>query len=92
LERTTYAFVTVDDVTAIEAMRTLARPGGNDPRIVSGESGGAGVAALLEASQSREAREALGLNEDSVVLLFNTEGATDAATYRALIGDEEATL
>ncbi|WP_250475074.1 diaminopropionate ammonia-lyase [Caballeronia sp. GAFFF1] len=92
LQRTTHAFVTVDESPAIEAMRTLAKPRGNDPRIVSGESGGAGVAALLEASQSPALRQALGLNEKSVVLLFNTEGATDAATYRALIGDEEAAL
>lgn len=92
LERTTHAFVTVDESDAIDAMRTLAKPLDGDPRIVAGESGGAGVAGLLRATQSAESREALGLNESSVVLLFNTEGATDIDTYRALIGDEEATL
>ena len=92
LERTTHAFITVDESDAIDAMRTLARPRDGDPRIVAGESGGAGVAGLLRATQSEDAREALGLNESSVVLLFNTEGATDIDTYRALIGDGEATL
>lgn len=31
------------------------------------------------------ARQALGLNTNSVVLLFNTEGATDETLYEALL-------
>lgn len=88
LQRTANAFVTISDSSAIEAMRVLAHPAQTDPPIVSGESGGAGLAGLIEASKSREAREALGINENSAVLIFNTEGATDAAVYQRLVARE----
>lgn len=87
LERLAHAFVTIDDAAAVRAMRCLAAPPAGDPAVVSGESGGAGVAALLEAADDEPTRRALGLDRDSVVLAFNTEGATDRALYESLVAN-----
>lgn len=86
LARLADAFMTVDEDDAVQAMRQYAAPAGTDPAIVSGESGGAGLAGLAVAAADGSIREALGLSADSVVLLFNTEGATDPATYERLVG------
>lgn len=76
LARLADAFMTVSEEDAVSAVRALAKPRGADPAITAGESGAAGLAGLLAASASEEARRALELGDDSVVLLFNTEGAT----------------
>lgn len=80
------AFLRIPDGAAPEAMRILAGGVEGDPPVVAGESGAAGVAAFLRASDAEGAREALGLNEESRVLLFVTEGATDPRRYRELVG------
>jgi len=82
LGRAAAAFMAVPDAAAVEAMRLLARLG-----IVAGESGVAGLAGLRLAALDPPAREALGLNGESRVLLFSTEGATDPELYRQLVGD-----
>ncbi|MBB4188120.1 diaminopropionate ammonia-lyase [Sinorhizobium terangae] len=79
-------FMTVDEQDAIAAMNRLARPSGNDPAIVAGESGGAGLAGLVRAATTPAIRAAVGLDETSRVLLFNTEGATDPERYAELVG------
>jgi len=84
LERGLDAVVTLGDERAGEAMRRLAERG-----VVSGESGAAGLAGLLEIGhgpRSIEARERLGLDGESRVLLFSTEGITDADNYRRVVG------
>ena len=80
LERAAAAFLAISDPAAIAAMRTLAALG-----IVSGESGAAGLAGLLEAAADPQSRATLGLGPGSRVLLFSTEGATDPALYARLI-------
>lgn len=90
LERTAFAFMTVDESAAIDAMKTLAWPAAGDAKVVAGESGGAGLAGLLCAVKSPELRARLALDDKSIVLLFNTEGATDPALYRRLVGEAEA--
>ena len=67
-------------------MNRLARPSGNDPAIVSGESGGAGLAGLIRAAADKKMRAALGLDWDSRVLIINSEGATDPGRYAELVG------
>ncbi|MCA1440641.1 diaminopropionate ammonia-lyase [Ensifer sp. IC4062] len=79
-------FMTVDEHDAIAAMNRLARPSGNDPAIVAGESGGAGLAGLMRAATTPAIRAAVGLDETSRILLFNTEGATDPERYADLVG------
>ena len=70
-----------DEVTAL-GMRILGNPLGSDERIVSGESGaiGAGVIGFLD--KYHNLKTDLGINENSVLLLFNTEGDTYPAEYR----------
>ena len=80
LERSAAAFMAIPDAAAIECMRLLAANG-----IVSGESGVAGLAGFLLAASDPVSREVLGLSEASRVLLFSTEGATDAVLYEKLL-------
>jgi diaminopropionate ammonia-lyase len=83
LGRSAAAFMAIPDSDAVQSMRVLARLG-----IVSGESGAAGLAGLLRAAGDATARAALGLDADSRVLLFSTEGATDPDLYAALVGSD----
>jgi diaminopropionate ammonia-lyase len=80
------AYVTLEEDDAVLAMRQLASPLAGDAPIVAGESGGTGLAALMACLRDASARQALGLNASSRVLLFNSEGATDADTFQALVG------
>jgi diaminopropionate ammonia-lyase len=82
LGRGAFAFMALPDAAAVDSMRLLARHG-----IVAGESGVAGLAALLLAAGDPAARATLGLDADSRVLLFSTEGATDPEVYQRLIAD-----
>jgi diaminopropionate ammonia-lyase len=83
LSRSMDVFVAVDDEPAREAMRLAARAG-----IVSGETGAAGLGGLLQllhSGEGGEARRLLGVNEDTRVLVFNSEGATDPDAYRRVV-------
>jgi diaminopropionate ammonia-lyase len=86
LSRVADAFMTVDEEDAVAVMNRLARPAGNDPAIVAGESGGAGLAGLIRSAADPEIRAALDLTESSRVLVINTEGATDPERYAELVG------
>lgn len=81
-------FISCQDSVAALGMRVLGNPMGSDPRVISGESGavGTGVLAAAHFHEDREAVMAkLGLNKDSVVLVINTEGDTDAIHYREVV-------
>lgn len=83
-----YAFSVSDDITK-NGMRLLAHPAGNDPKVVSGESGAVTtglIDALLNDPTYKDMKEEIGLNEDSVVLVFSTEGNTDPDNYKTIIG------
>lgn len=80
------AFLALPDAAARATMRLLARGTGGDPPVVAGESGAAGTAALLAAAADAGLRERLGLDESSRVLVVGTEGATDPAAYREIVG------
>ena len=86
LARVGDAFMTVEEEDAIAVMKRLARPLGNDPAIVSGESGGVGLAGLVRAAGDRQMRAALGLDAGSRVLVINSEGATDHGRFAELVG------
>lgn len=77
--------VTISDDAAKAAMRVLAAGNGDVP-IVAGESAVGGVATLLEAAHDPALRRALGLDQNSEVLLFGCEGATDPAIYQDITG------
>jgi diaminopropionate ammonia-lyase len=61
-------------------------PTANDPPIVAGESGGTGLAGFLACNADPVAKAHLGLGRRSRILVFNSEGATDAAIYTHLVG------
>ena len=86
------AFMTVDDPDAIEAMKLLASPGGSDPAVVAGESGGVGLAALLKVAADPELRTTIGLDAQSRVFLINTEGATAPLLYEKFVGATPAVI
>jgi diaminopropionate ammonia-lyase len=79
-------FLTVPDAAAIAVMRLLSRGLAGDPPVVAGESAVAGLAGVLGALQHPETAAALGLGPSSRVLVFGTEGATDAKLYREIVG------
>jgi len=78
-------FMTITDDLVAPVMRRLSRSG-DDPAIVAGESAVAGLAGLLAARRSPELTRALGLDEDSSVLVIGTEGATDPDIYQSIVG------
>lgn len=79
------------DDFARQGMITLARPNGTDQQVVSGECGAVGIGLLLYLQENQLHKEMLGLNADSVVLLFSTEGDTNLESYRQIVrGREEA--
>lgn len=86
LSRLGDAFMKVEEEDAVSVMNRLARPAGSDPAIVSGESGGAGLAGLIRAAADKKMRAALGLDAGSRVLIINSEGATDPGRYAELVG------
>jgi diaminopropionate ammonia-lyase len=74
--------VSVDDEPIRGAMRLAAVSG-----IVSGETGASGLGGLLEllrSEEGKEARRTLGMDADTRVLVFNSEGATDPDAYRRI--------
>ena len=87
LSRVADGFMTVEDADAIAVMNRLARPAGDDPAIVAGESGGAGLAGLMRAASIPEVRAKLGLDPTSRAFVINTEGATDPERYAQLVGE-----
>jgi len=82
-------FIAVPDEFSVRAMRSFYFPEGNDPRIISGESGAAGLAALLALREDKslnQARDHLHLSSDSTILLLNTEGDTDPVHFKKVVG------
>lgn len=79
------AVASIPDEVAAEGMRVLAAEG-----IVSGESGAAPLGfahRVLSDPELAGAREQLGLDAESVLLVLSTEGATDAAGYARIVGE-----
>jgi diaminopropionate ammonia-lyase len=85
-------FVSAPDWVAARGMRVLGVPLKGDAKVISGESGAvpAGLlVTLMKNGEYRDLRDALGLNADSVVLLFSTEGNTDPEKFRDVVWDGE---
>ncbi|MCE5196953.1 MAG: diaminopropionate ammonia-lyase [Negativicutes bacterium] len=81
-------FASISDAAAAEGMRILGNPLCGDHRVISGESGAAGFAfamQLLLHPRNAVWRSRLGLDAASRVLVFSTEGDTDAEQYRRIV-------
>lgn len=92
LRETTNFFVSLPDMAAARAMRVLGAPLRDDPRVISGESGAAGMGCLLELldnARYEDFRSAAGIDKSSQILLFSTEGDTDPGHYRRVVWDGE---
>jgi diaminopropionate ammonia-lyase len=72
-------YMAIEDERARAGMRALAEEG-----IVAGETGAAGIGALLELAHSGAAPVAL--DGSTRVLVLNTEGATDPEAYEHIVG------
>jgi len=86
------AFVSCPDYVAARGMRVLGNPLKGDPFICSGESGAVTAGLLTFIARDGKLaplRDALGLGEDSTVMLFSTEGDTDPERYRSVVWDGE---
>ena len=80
-----------DDVTRI-GMKTLAHPIGDDPVVVSGESGAVGLGLLYilcSNPEYAEYRKLIGIDENSEILIFSTEGDTDPEGYKEIVFGEK---
>ena len=81
-------FLAFPDWAAAKGMRILGNPMPGDTRVTSGESGASAfgaMAAILTEPELAGIREELGLNADSRVLFFSTEGDTDRENYRKIV-------
>ncbi len=81
-----FAFLTVPDEAAVDAMRQAAAGVGGDPPLVIGETGIAAWAGFLAATRDDELKQQLGIDSGSRVVVIATEGATDSEVYRDLVG------
>lgn len=79
-----HAFMTVPEDGIAPLMRAAARGELGEP-FQGGESGVAGLLGLIEVARDEERRRAIGLDERSRVLVFNTEGATDPELYARIV-------
>ena len=84
-------FVRIPDSWAEDAMRALAKGDGDVP-VVCGESAAGGMAVLLKAATDDRLRSALDLNENSQVVLFGCEGATDPAIFEKIVGSSPVAI
>lgn len=85
-------FLSCPDCLARSGMRLLGAPLKGDPRVISGESGAIGMGvlkAVMTDSRYKDLRESMGLTEDSVILMFSTEGDTDPVNYRKIVWGNE---
>lgn len=81
-------FVSADDDVTRLGMRMLAAPIKGDKPVTSGESGAVpfGVlASIMLADEYKDLRKELGLDENSKIQLFSTEGNTDPNRYEHIV-------
>jgi diaminopropionate ammonia-lyase len=82
----------IPDQAAPAAMRLLAAGQGGDRPVVSGESGCAAIAGLIEAAADPKLRASLGLGPGALIVAIGSEGDTDAATYEEVVGRSSAAV
>ena len=81
-------FVSAPDWVAANGMRMLAAPVKGDAPVTSGESGAAPfgtLASVMTMDEYKDLRADIGLDENSRVLLFSTEGDTDPERYKNIV-------
>ena len=81
-----FAFLTIPDEAAVDAIRLAAAGISGDSPVVIGETGIAGWAGFLASIYDENLGYQLGLDYNSRVVIIATEGATDPEVYRTLVG------
>lgn len=82
-------YLAIDDLWALEAMRTLAKPANGEPPVAAGASGAAALGGLLALCRDpgmQPVRQQLGLSPTSRVLVIVSEGVTDPALWARVAG------
>ncbi len=80
--------IKIDDEYSVQAIKELYYSNGTDEKIVSGESGAAGLAGFLAIMKEDDfipLRKELNINEKTNILFINTEGATDIEAFKKII-------
>jgi ectoine hydrolase len=90
LNDTVDVFMAIGDEWAKESMRVLKHSNPPDQPIIAGESGVGGLAGLLslllkDNDVSNNLKSLLCLDEKSVILCVNTEGATNPDLYKEIV-------
>ena len=78
----------ISDDYAKQAMREFYYPQAYDNRIISGESGAAGLGgllAILKESKIKSIKEDLVINNSTNILFINSEGDTDEEVFSEII-------
>lgn len=86
------SFFSCEEIISAKGMRVLGNTIGNDTKIISGESGAVSLGFIYEILSNEDylkIQNDLELNEDSNVLVINTEGDTDPKNYRRVVWDAE---
>lgn len=84
-------YISGSDEMAVDGMRAYAFNKGEDLKIISGESGASTMGALLGVlaePSMEEMKKKMKIDENSVILLINTEGDTDPENYRKIINGD----
>ena len=87
-----FAFLTIPDEAAVDAIRQATAGVGGDKPVVIGETGIAGWAGFLAATHDENLRQQLGLDGNSRVVIIATEGATDSEVFHNLVGASPETV
>ncbi|MHC5374355.1 diaminopropionate ammonia-lyase [Enterococcus sp. LJL120] len=92
LKNHTDFFISAPDWVSEKGMRILGAPLKDDPQVISGESGAVAmgvVASVMKDPAYQDLKQALKLDQDSVVLMFSTEGDTDPENYKKIVWGQE---
>lgn len=90
LQRYADFFISMPDFISAKGMRVLGNPLAGDEAVISGESGASTmgiVSELLMKKELTKLKEDIGLNAQSRILCFSTEGDTDQKNYRKIVWD-----
>ena len=80
--------IKINDSEVKLAMKMFYKPLLEDIKIISGESGAAGLAGLIKClndNKLKKLKDHIGLNKDSRVLVFNSEGKTDKNSFSKIV-------
>ena len=78
--------ITVGDEGVKPMMRYLAKSEGDRPDIVGGECSASGLITLKTIMDNPELKESIHIDENSVIFMLGTEGATDPDLYKEIVG------